>query len=671
MKRLLYIALALCGVLVGCTRDIDDVKVESGEVASESKILRSSEGAIRGEIVVCFGADAESRLADVATRANATRSGVAGVDALLDRVGGYAVRPVFVVTEKNRKRVESMGMHLWYTLHFDGDAQLDEVAAELAKVGEVRIVEYSHAAVKISPLGVSPKGVSQVAEMRTNIPYDDTYSNDLWNFNNLGKETNIYSASDDKYAVEGADVNILPAWKLCVGDPSIVVAVVDEGVAYNHPDLYDNMWVNSGEIAGNGIDDDGNGYVDDIYGYNFAYNQGEITWEDFEYSGGQYLGDTGHGTHVAGVISAMNNNSVGVCGIAGGNYAENKKGVRIMSVQTFAGNVESNPSNTARGIQYAADNGANILQCSWGYPTGNPKNDAAYERYAGVEAAAIRYFINYADADDDESPLDGGIAIFAAGNNSRSPAVYPGAMENCVSVTAMAPSFLPAWYTNYGPGCDIVAPGGDGNYSNGAILSTVPAIRPTGDQEYVYMNGTSMACPHVSGVAALALSYAKQLGKRFSNRVFRDMLLTSVNDYYSNIPSTLAYAKYIDAMGAGYVDAYKLLMQVDGTPFVTIASGKDATIDLKKFFGEGASNLTFKSVYVDEEDIASLGIELGEIEGAKLGLKCAKNGVFEVVVNGYVGGDSQSNTNLPIASIVTKRFMVISRTSIQQNGGWL
>ena len=112
-------------------------------------------------------------------------------------------------------------------------------------------------------------------------------------------------------AEQGCDVNVVEAWQKCTGDPSIIVAVLDEGVMNTHPDLVDNIWVNEGEVQGAGKDADGNGYKDDVHGYNFVNNTGLISWSD--------LNDSGHGTHVAGTIAAVNGNGKGVSGIAGGN----------------------------------------------------------------------------------------------------------------------------------------------------------------------------------------------------------------------------------------------------------------------------------------------------------------------------------------------------------------
>lgn len=163
------------------------------------------------------------------------------------------------------------------------------------------------------------------------------------------------------------------------------MAVVDEGVAYNHPDLAANMWKNEKEIPGNGIDDDGNGYVDDVYGYNFSMDEPQISWNKLRASDGRTC-DQGHGTHVAGVVAAVNNNNVGISGIAGGSGKGD--GVRIMSCQIYSGGKNCTEEYLAKAIRYAADNGASILQCSWGYPAGGITSDKLYKKnqplvYAG------------------------------------------------------------------------------------------------------------------------------------------------------------------------------------------------------------------------------------------------------------------------------------------------
>lgn len=682
MKKILSVFVLLA--LGACTQDMDEAAVVVENSRGEATIVHSSKDAARGELIVRFSPESEQTIETAVSRSGATRSGIDGVDEILASVNASAIEPVFNITERNEANVRSAGLHLWYKLVFDESADLDAVASELAKVAEVNVVQFN---VKVkrnyNRRAVALDAADAAAATRASAArFTDPYLAKQWHFINTGDKT---VTSPTK---AGADVNCAQAWELCAGDPSIIVAVVDEGVMYSHEDLAANMWINTAERNGSSNrDDDGNGYKDDIYGYDFVNNKGGISWDAD--------GDVSHGTHVAGTVSAVNGNGKGVCGIAGGTGSND--GVKIMSCQIFSGEDGAETDQTARAIQYACDNGAVILQCSWGYDSSMsnssmPGNDTEFNRECSAEKAAIDYFI--ANAGSETGVIKGGLAIFAAGNEYASLPGYPSGYEPCVSVAAMSADFTPASFSNYGKGVDITAPGGDSDYAkseNGTILSTLtPAESSTGNP-YGYMEGTSMACPHVSGVAALGLSYAAKLGKHFTASEFRSMLLTAVNDidkymtgtksyyyYYSKYgtryPETMTLSNYKNNMGSGYTDAYRLLLQVEGTPCIAMkaTSSMAESIDLSTFFGGGAASLKFKEATVSAEDKVAVGMTTCLLSGSKLYVVCSQPGIAAVTVTALVGGTSQTGSSAPIATEVTKKFAIVVRDGgTAGNGGWL
>ena len=449
------------------------------------------------------------------------------------------------------------------------------------------------------------------------------------------------------------------AWKLAAGDPSLTVAIVDQGIKYSHPDLAANMWINKAEQSGTtGRDDDGNGYADDVYGYNFALGTSRLTWDVEAYDDkGKNVGDSGHGTHVAGTVAAVSNNGVGVSGIAGG--------------------TASNALATVKAIKYAADNGASILQCSWGYPAGAVTTDNAYASGARIEKQAIDYFI----ATKNNAVLDGGLVIFAAGNDAKAMSGYPGAYRDYISVTAFSPDYLPAYYTNYGPGCNVAAPGGDAYISPSGssaaqVLSTLPSELYQSD--YGYMQGTSMACPHVSGVAALGLSYALAKGKQYTVAEFKSMLLTSVNDIDTYLDgtkqslTTMQLRNYRKQMGTGAIDAYQLLMQIEGTPCLKAKVGVQQQLSLDKYFGKASANLTYLGVEISQADRTKLGISAEPtFVSGKLRLHCTKPGVARITVRAVAGGSGLGTGTSMGGMEIAKEFAVIARAVQTENGGWL
>ena len=253
--------------------------------------------------------------------------------------------------------------------------------------------------------------------------------------------------------------------------PIVVVAVIDTGVDYNHPDLKNEMWTNPGEIAGNGIDDDGNGIVDDVYGANFVTEPGNIKGDPMDRDVGAR--NYGHGTHCAGVIAATANNSIGIAGIAG----QSKGKVKIMAVRTFGRGNEV--SWSLKGLNYAISKGAKISSNSWG-----SYSMAWVHAFTKVlKKHSEHLFIS--SAGNDNVPVKSYVAPCAV------------ATPNTICVASSTKSDEKALTSNYntatGSFVHVFAPGD-------SIYSTYP------QSHYVYMSGTSMACPQVSGLAALVMS---------------------------------------------------------------------------------------------------------------------------------------------------------------------
>lgn len=211
-----------------------------------------------------------------------------------------------------------------------------------------------------------------------------------------------------------------------------------------------------------------------------------------------------------------------MCGIAGGTGKGD--GVKIMSLQIFENDEGCYSHQIAKAFIYAADNGAVIANNSWGYEPNTYFSDSEYERYDSVLKDAVEYFESNARL---EGVIEGGVAIFAAGNEAATAADYPGAYNKYIAVSAMSANYTATYYTNYGPGVNICAPGGDLTYGTIMGISSTSVDLTYG---YEYMQGTSMATPHVSGCAALALSYALKRGYSFTSDEFRRLIVTSTHD---------------------------------------------------------------------------------------------------------------------------------------------
>ena len=359
MNKYLLTAFSALSLIAfsACSEKIAEPTPQAPESGSEPTEMT-------GEVVVKFSPYVsdildERGLAKTRSGAAATRSGILSVDEVLDLLGDCELERVFPVDAQNEARTREAGLHLWYVVRFSDAYTVDEVIERLSQLGEIqtatpnrtikRAYRTDRKAIPISRNLL--EGPVTRADGANGYVYNDQLLKWQWHIINRGYLADYVIGPDEdaevgkKKFVAGADINCEKAWERSTGDPSIVVAVLDEGIYWRHPDL---------QAYASHTDNDGNGYAGDYYGYNFIDNTGVISCDA--------SADTGHGTHVAGVIAARNNNGIGIASIAGG--TEQNPGVKVMSCQIFSGNSASNSISLVRAIKYAADNGAVILQCS-------------------------------------------------------------------------------------------------------------------------------------------------------------------------------------------------------------------------------------------------------------------------------------------------------------------
>jgi len=652
MKKTLIMLITASALGISCTKDHN---LPQEQLKVQGKLVGSTDGEKEeGTLLVKFKEEAVS----------AIKNG----ENVLDGIDLCGIEPVFS-SSRNETVAKKYGLHQWYKVRFDDILSPETMAAAIADDDDVEFLEYNslidHSllsdGVEYNPVALTR---STAAETPGDLPFNDPMLAQQWHLINEGNQELV------PHSVAGADMALKDAWRLSTGDNRVIVAVFDMGVMTFHPDLSKVLWVNEKEANGSfGTDDDGNGYKDDVNGFNFYDKSGRI-----EATGNNSA--VGHGTHVAGSIAAQNGNGKGVSSIAGGSGAPVYDGVRIMSCQIFkagstpATGLQASTSQVAEAFRYAADNGACIAQCSYGTKENEDKESIEYN--------ALLYFTDPANANC--PAVDRNIAVFSAGNYNMDASCYPGMHPFCISVTATGPDNLPAGYSNYGTGCDIAAPGGDpclvneseiGKDMRTCILST--GVAGTGstynEAGYVYNFGTSMACPQVSGVIALGMSYALKIGKTFTFEDFRSRLLASANDidqymlpgnrkFFNN--NTREYDWFDPAsrkgkMGSGGVDAWKFLISLEGTPTVVTTPGRPTGIDLSEYAGN-LNNIDFE-ISIDDADRESLGIgESLAAEGGTLSFTCTKTGSGKIRISG---------------TDFYREIAVASRTSATNNGGWL
>lgn len=396
---------------------------------------------------------------------------------------------------------------------------------------------------------------------------NDAYFYQLWGMQNTGQSG----------GVPHADINAPAAWDVQTCDHSVIVAVIDTGVDYNHPDLADNIWTNTGEIPGNGIDDDGNGYVDDVHGYDFVHNDGDP------------MDDHYHGTHVAGTISASGDNYTGVVGVCWH--------ATIMPVKFLDSSGGGYTSNAVSAVLYASQMGARVLSNSWG---------------GGGFSYALQDAIEVSNADN-------ALFVAAAGNSGMNNDYYPHypssyEVANIIAVAATDRYDNIATFSNYGlQSVDLAAPGVD-------ILSTSPG------NGYLTLSGTSMATPHVSGAAAAIVSQNPSL----SNADVKNILLNNVDQIASLDGRVLSGGRLnigraiLDA-GAAPDPEPEPVVQVGGAGVTGITPGIIST-------GLG------KGIYLRHEDLMAAGVASDSVVSRQCTGGCYD---FDIDISSNPGGSAQ------------------------------
>ena len=488
MRRLESVLMCVAAAIAfaSCTSKNE---VEVPEEPQEAAAVESQASTVAGKAIVELSEELASIVEADLEKGMTVDTRSASMNNAFATIGAKSVRRLYPDAGEWEERHREAGLHRWYVIEYDTEVPATRACTRLEDIEGVVSVE------------------AYPVFKQTGF-FNDPYLDKQWHYYNDGSKGSNYKA--------GADINVLPVWQnYTAGSSKVIVSVVDGGVDLSHEDL-------SAVCLPGGKDGS----------KNFVTGSYTIKAHD-------------HGTHVAGTIGAINNNGKGLCGIAGG--SDGKGGVRIMSCQVFQtrSDGKDDSGDFWNAMVWGADHGAVISQNSWGNVYDSAESAAGGS--VGSMKSAIDYFIKNAGCDKNgnqrsDSPMKGGVVIFAAGNDNWPdgwPAEYSAVEPRCISVGAIGPNGQKASYSNYGDWVTIAAPGGD--YGAGDVIySTLPG------NEYGKMQGTSMACPHVSGVAALVLSQCG--GPGFTNDMLVEKLVKGANSKF--LPKNSKIGPLVDAFGA-------------------------------------------------------------------------------------------------------------------------
>ncbi len=613
-------------LLAGCTTDFNEVvRLEEQEV----KEMFAGKDVVANVLTVKFSRSTADELSVSRTRSGELTTGNITLDEICREYDVVAIERVFPVN-KFEARKREMGLHQWYTVKVGERHSAGETALRFNEIEEVELVTPQ---VKVHRMGSSEVRYATEEEIaslsidnptRSDTSFNDPLLPEQWMLKNIGAESEYYGSYG---FVAGADINVEGAWEKCGGSNNVIVSVVDGGIEYTHPDLAPNMW--------EGI------------GRNFVGNS----------KGSTNVIAEEHGTHVAGTIAAVSNNGIGIAGIAGGSGRSD--GVKLMSCQIFTNEDSATDTESAAAIVFGADNGAVISQNSWGYPIDYVYNDATFNSRLKLIKDAIDYFVKYAGMDENGNqvaPMAGGVVIFAAGNDGKQQSEYPASYSECLSVAAMSGNYRAAWYSTYSNMVDIFAPGGDGSSQYTQLdypawnLSTLPTSIKNGDtfkedgktyvvdyvrtSGYGYMRGTSMACPHVSGAAALIVSYCG--GEGFTAARLKELMLDTSKsiDEYQDAAHKGKVGKLVDVTaalnkggaGSNYVPKH--------FPLIRLKSESNELYMLP----DDKSQIVYELTNCDRIEVSDPKVEInriGDLLTIEIDASKYTEGLHKVIVTGY------------------------------------